>query len=176
MGIYLIWLTACFGTLSRAEFVPVINAGGNTGDLVSALQAQRGSIEKMLGIFSNFAIITSFLGIGLGLFDFLADRLSLDNSGLDRMKTALCAFLPPAVFSAIYPKGFVIAIGYLGLVVTFSFFLVPAIMAIRNRANESDMSYRVFGGNALLYLMLIFSVVVMLCKVLAMFGMLPTYP
>lgn len=174
--IYMLWLLVCFGTLSRTELVPVINAGGNTGDLVGALQAKRGSIETLIGLFSNFAIITSFLGIGLGLFDFIADRFKLSNSIAGRSQTALYTFLPPALFSVAFPKGFVIAIGYAGLVVTFCFFFVPAMMAFKNRSANTDMRYRMFGGTSLLWLIVSFSALVAVCKLLTVFGALPLYP
>jgi len=74
---YLVWICICFGVIPRAEFVAINAAGGNMGDLVGALEQKIGNstIQSALNLFSNFAIISSFLGVGLNLFDYIADRL-----------------------------------------------------------------------------------------------------
>lgn len=174
--IYLVWLMACFGTLSRSEMAVVIAAGGNSGDLIAALQEKRGSFELVIGVFSNFAIITSFLSIGLGLFDFIFDRFKLAASWAGRSQAALLTFIPPAVLSFFYPKGFVLAIGYAGLVVLFSFFIVPVAMAFRNRALAKPDAFQAFGGKAVLFGVLLFSLAAAAFKLLASVDLLPSYP
>ena len=122
--IYLIWLITTFGVLPRMNYAAVIQAGGNIGDLVAALQG-RGvstSLKASLDWFSHFAILTSFLSIGLGLFHFLIDWLRRANNPLGRAQAAAMAFLPPALASYFFPYGFIKAIGYAGLLVALSFF------------------------------------------------------
>ena len=178
--IYIVWLLACFGTLSRSEMADVIQTGGNSGELIAALQGKRGSFEVVIGLFSNFAIITSFLSIGLGLFDFIVDRFKLTGSWTGRSKAAVFTFLPPAVFSFFFPKGFVLAIGYAGLVVLFSFFIVPVVMAFRNRPDvefgPKVGAYQVFGGKPILLCVLLFSLAAAAFKLVASFDLLPAYP
>ena len=48
-----------------------------------------------LNTFSNVAITTSFLGVTLGLFDFLADGFQRPNTKKGRFHTAMMTFLPP---------------------------------------------------------------------------------
>jgi tyrosine-specific transport protein len=64
--------------------------------------------------FAFFAITTSFLGVALGLMDFLADGLRLNKRGLKRLLLASITFLPPLVMAITYPSGFLKALGYAG--------------------------------------------------------------
>lgn len=47
------------------------------------------SLDLLLVVFSNFAVASSFLGVTLGLFDYLADLFGFDDSAMGRLKTAL---------------------------------------------------------------------------------------
>lgn len=55
------------------------------------------SLDLLLVVFSNFAVASSFLGVTLGLFDYLADLFGFDDSAMGRLKTALLTFAPPVV-------------------------------------------------------------------------------
>ena len=176
--VYLSWLAACYGNISREEIAPIISAGGNMGDLSAALQlkANGSGLGKTLNLFSNFAIISSFLSIGLGLFDYIADRFKFKDSAVGRAKSAAITFIPPAAFSYFYPHGFIIAIGYAGLIVLFSFFIVPVVMAYTHRQNGEPLTYKVAGGVAVLGGILLASVLLACFKLLGTFNLLPIYP
>ncbi|MGC6745898.1 aromatic amino acid transport family protein [Escherichia coli] len=67
---------------------------------------QHGIIEFYSLVFSNLAVASSFFGVTLGLFDYLADLFKIDNSHGGRFKTVLLTFLPPALLYLIFPNGF----------------------------------------------------------------------
>ena len=94
---YVAWIVAADGIISRGQFKAVIAAGGNVGDLIRAAGSGIDSsfILRMLEAFSFFAVATSFLGAGLGLFDYMADLCKFDDSVMGRAKTTLVTFLPP---------------------------------------------------------------------------------
>jgi tryptophan-specific transport protein len=176
--IYLLWVAATFSGLSRESLTPVIQAGGNIGQLVEALQQNGASarLQTVINLFSNFAIITSFLSIALGLFDFLADRFRFGEGSLDRLKSAALTFTPPGLLSFFFPDGFILAIGYAGFFVLFSFFIVPAAMAFKHRSNgNAQFEYKVSGGNLTLYVVLLFATIVGLLKILGTFKLLPFF-
>jgi tryptophan-specific transport protein len=176
--IYLLWVAATFSGLSRDTLTPVVQAGGNIGQLVEALQANGASVrlQTVINLFSNFAIITSFLSIALGLFDFLADRFKLGEGSFDRLKSTALTFTPPALLSFFFPDGFILAIGYAGFFVLFSFFIAPAAMAFKHRSSQdAHFEYKVAGGNLTLYTVLLFTVIVGLIKILGTFKLLPVF-
>jgi len=133
--IYFLWLAATFSSLERVNYLDVIQQGGKIEHLVNALKSDTSGevLYASLDWFSHFAIITSFLSIGLGLFHFFCDGFKWGASKQGRAKAAVLTFLPPAVMSVYLPYGFVKAIGFAGLLVAFSFFVVPAMMHIKQR-------------------------------------------
>ena len=172
---YLAWICICFGVIPRVEFVAINAAGGNMGDLVGALEQKIGNstIQSALNFFSNFAIISSFLGVGLNLFDYIADRFGFDNNAKGRFYTTCITFLPPGLASLFFPHGFIAAIGFAGLVVIIGYFVIPFLMVRKLRATKTVTQYRLSGGNALLILVLVLSIVIAICHVLAMLNYLP---
>ena len=175
--IYTLWVFTVFGTISRDEIAPVISAGGNIGDLVNALQTRTDSsnMSLMVNLFSNFAIASSFLSIGLGLFDYIADKFNFGNTVIGRSKSAVLTFLPPAILSYLFPHGFIMAIGYAGLVVLFSFYIVPIMMAFKNRLQLS-LPYSKLREQPLLIFLLIFSLSIAVIKILTIQNIVPVYP
>ncbi|WP_302183162.1 aromatic amino acid transport family protein, partial [Salmonella enterica] len=71
--------------------------GGKIDVLVQALSGvlNSRSMDLLLVVFSNFAVASSFVGVTLGLFDYLADMVGFDYSAMGSFKTALLTFLPP---------------------------------------------------------------------------------
>ncbi|MBT8231704.1 MAG: tryptophan permease [Saprospiraceae bacterium] len=174
---YLVWIATSFGIIPRFEFTAINEAGGNMGDLVSVLEQKIGNsaIQSALVFFSNFAIISSFLGVGLSLFDYLADRFNFDGSNKGRFYTAAITFLPPGIASFFYPDGFIAAIGFAGLFLFIAFFLIPFLMIWTKRSKVFSSHYRMSGGKALLIFVLIVSTTTAVCHVLGMINYLPRF-
>ena len=150
-GVYVIFILVAFGNISRDEFEAINSAGGNMGILVEALEGgeKRPIANLALNLFSNFAIISSFLGVGLSLFDFNADTFSLADNKKGRFWTALITFLPAGIASFFFPNGFITAIGFAGLVVVFGFCIIPFLMIQKIRRQKKEQSYRFSTGTDL---------------------------
>ena len=177
LGIYILWQLAIQGNLSRSAFGPVIEKGGDIAALLDALSAsvQTDYVAIALKFFAYMAIASSFLGVTLGLFDYIADLFSFDDSALGRTKTALVVFLPPLILSLEYPYGFVVAIGYAGLAATIWAAIVPALLAKACRAKFPERQYTVFGGNAMVYFVIFFGLLNIVAQLAAQFGWLPEF-
>lgn len=179
--VYALFLLVTFGNISRQEFIVVNQAGGNIGSLVEAFES--GSIQLnslstssiVLHLFSNLAIISSFLGVGLGLFDYIADKFAFSRTASGRFKTACITFLPPGLASFFFPNGFIAAIGFAGLVIIFTFFIIPFFMIKKIRSKMQESLFTVSGGKLLLYFFLLSSLFVGICKLLTLFHVLPQW-
>lgn len=79
LALYVIWLLGTMGNIPRPEFIGIAQKGGNIDVLVQALSGvlNSRSLDLLLVVFSNFAVASSFLGVTLGLFDYLAICLVL---------------------------------------------------------------------------------------------------
>jgi len=174
LTIYLIWLLASFTVIGRDGFAAVIAEGGNMGALVSALESKGTGVTLAitLQLFANFAVATSFLGVALGLFDFLTDLLKLDDTLSGRSKTALVTFVPPMIGGVLFPNGFIYAIGYAGFAAAIFALFTPVALAFQARKHLPTTDFLVTGGYTRMVVVMIFAVCVVIFQVLSMMGML----
>jgi len=177
LALYIIWLICTMGNIPRPEFIAVAAKGGNIDALISTLGSMLNSksMDLLLTIFSNFAVASSFLGVTLGLFDYLADLLKFDDSKMGRFKTALVTFAPPIIGGWLYPNGFIYAIGFAGFAATIWAAIVPALLARASRQRFGSPRFRVWGGTPMIVLILCFGVLNIVAQLLATFHLLPTY-
>ncbi|NGX58206.1 MAG: Tyrosine-specific transport protein [Chlamydiae bacterium] len=64
--------------------------------------------------FAFFALVTSFLGVTLGLRDFLADGLGVKKTAKGRVFLCSLIFVPVLIAALLYPGIFIEALGYAG--------------------------------------------------------------
>lgn len=174
IAIYLVWLLASFTAIGREGFAAVIAAGGNMGALVAALESTDSgpTLAVMLQLFANFAVATSFLGVALGLFDFLTDLLKIDNSIAGRSKIALLTFVPPMIGGVLFPNGFIYAIGYAGFAAAVFALFTPVALAFQARAKLPETEFVVTGGHLRMLVVIIFAICVVIFQVLSMLGLI----
>lgn len=177
LGIYLLWIVSIFGNLPRNAFAPVIEQGGDVHVLLEALSGviASDSVKKAIDSFALAAVISSFIGVGLGLFDFIADLLKIENSPKGRTQTWTYTFVPPLVLSLLAPFGFVKAIGYAGAVATIWTCIVPALLVYVMRKRASKQDFKAGGGLAAVIVVLVFGVVTAAFHFMNMLDMLPVF-
>ena len=176
--IYFLWLLVTMGNLSREEFIPIIEQGGNVAILIDAIlqSVQDDTIYMLLNLFANLGLISSFIGVSLGLFDYIADRFDFDDTPKGRLKSGLVTFLPPTIGGAFFPHGFVQAIGFAGLILAINGLIIPSIVALKARQKFDKADFKVWGGKPLIYFMIISGIALVLIQILGMSNMLTVYP
>ncbi|WP_329354322.1 aromatic amino acid transporter [Vibrio natriegens] len=176
--LYLLWLTSIFGNLPRVDFGPVIEQGGNVDVLLSSLGSviESEKVSQAINSFSMAAILSSFIGVGLGVFDFLADLFKFEDNRTGRAKTWAVTFVPPLVLSVLFPFGFVSAIGYAGAAATVWTCIIPALLVRKARKTSGTKDgFRAPGGQPMLMGVIFFGVVTAAFHFMNMMGILPTY-
>lgn len=155
--VYLLWLITTLGVVpycGENSFTTINKNHGSIGEMLKVILILVKSPWVSIGIngFSNIAMTTSFLGVTLGLFDFLADGCKRPDTRNGRTQTALLTFIPPLIFAFYFPKGFVLALSYAAIFVTILEVILPALMVYKLRQSKYLVSsYKVFGNNILLY-------------------------
>ncbi|KTC97681.1 tyrosine-specific transport protein [Legionella erythra] len=153
---YIIWDAVIMGVISRDGAEGLIALASNehttsglTDSLSNAVHSQW--ITGFFGFFTSICMVTAFLGVSIGLFDFLADGLSLKKSGLQGKWTLALTFIPPLVVVLVNPGIYLHALAYAGVCCIILLLLLPAIMTWRARsANPNGGIVLVPGGNLLL--------------------------
>lgn len=171
---YILWQMAIHGVFSQIEFVEIIRNNPTLSGLVEATYKTTGSefIRSAVTIFSTTALITSFLGVALALFDCLDDLLQRVNIKAGRMTLGLLTFLPP-LFFALYYTDFLNSLTYAGQMFTFYGLVLPVGMAWRFRKMYPDAPYRVIGGGFALIIALVLGLLIMNVPFLIESGLLP---
>lgn len=174
---YFVWLLAADGVIPRPDYKEVIAGGGNVGNLLTAAGENLGSgfILRFLEIFSLLAVATSFLGAGLGLFDYMADLCNFDDSRGGRAKTMLVTMVPPMICGLVWPDGFLAAIGWAGLAACVWSVIVPALLVRAGRKKFGIAGYKAPGGSLLVPLLVAYGLLVAACHILFVFDVLPMY-
>lgn len=170
---YLAWLITIFGNLPRANFGPVVAQGGDVNVLLAALGSAIDSerVASLISAFSAAAILSSFVGVGLGTFDFMADLFGFGNDRKGRTRTWAITFVPPLALSLLAPFGFVLAIGYAGAAAAVWACIIPALLAWKSRTLEGGRAgFMAPGGQALILLVLVFGVVTVVFHFLGLAG------
>ncbi|HBO22734.1 MULTISPECIES: tryptophan permease [unclassified Providencia] len=175
--IYILWQYAIQGNIPRSAFIEIRESGNNIDSLLTQMNisTQNSFISQFLNLFSYMALASSFLGVSLGLFDFIADFFKFDDNKPGRFKSVLMTFLPPTVLALIFPNGFIYAIGFAGLAATIWAVIVPALMARASRKRFPNNSYKAPGGAFIIGFVILFGVINAVAHILSLFGLLPIY-
>ncbi|MFU2076886.1 aromatic amino acid transport family protein [Avibacterium endocarditidis] len=172
---YILWQMATHGVFPQSEFVQIVNNDPTLNGLINATFQATGSeiISGAVRTFSTLALVTSFLGVALSLFDCLDDLLKRINIQANRIQLGLLTFVPPLAFALFYPDGFIAALGYAGQMFTFYGLVLPVGMAWRARKLYPNLPYRVLGGGLGLIVALLLGVLIMNVPFLIQAGYLP---
>lgn len=175
--IYILWQYAIQGNIPRSSFIEIRENGNNIGALLNQMNisAQSSFISQFLTLFSYMALASSFLGVSLGLFDFIADFFKFNDSHQGRFKSVIITFLPPTILGLVFPNGFIYAIGFAGLAATIWAVIIPALMARASRKRFPNNSYRTPGGSFVIGFVILFGLINATAHILSLLGLLPVY-
>ncbi len=151
---YTVWAGAILGTLPRDGnygLLHMINSGHASSELPQSLSVtlKNNWITLFAQLFAAVAVLTSFLGVSLGLSDFLADGLGILKKGKGALLVYTATFLPSLAAVLFYPNAFITGLNYAGSFCIILLALLPMLMVWYGRYHKnlsSEQSYRVSGG------------------------------
>ena len=166
--VYLLWQVASQGVLPQST---LMQSNGLTS-FISLLSdfLHNSEIKNVVTIFADLALATSFLGVSLGLFDFIGDVIHCEGKKRKRFLTALITFLPPLGFAMFYPQGFIAALGYAAFALVVLALFLPVAMVHVQRKKRINEGYQVKGGFIGLVIVSFLGVLIILVQALQMLG------
>lgn len=175
-SIYVIWMIVVIGVLSTTAVVAMAGSQESVTLLMDAIgnHAQKNSFDYLIGAFAGFALGTSFLGVALGLFDYLADVFGRSSHLWGRIETIVLTLLIPLLAAIFMPGSFVSALGYaaVALVVLAVFIPVGLVWKVRNL--HMPEPYQVAGGVPALVLAVVIGALVIVAQFAVVTGHLPS--
>lgn len=172
--IYLLWEILILGVvpvggehgilaIMKGEYITGKQAVVELTDRLSH-ELENPAISFFASGFGLCAILTSFIGVALGLFDFFADGFNIKKTLKGRFGLAALTFLPPILISLYYPR-FLVALHYAGLFAAVLLIIYPALMVWSGRyCLKTATGYRVKGGKPLILLVMLFGIGVVLLE------------
>ncbi|EOD55483.1 aromatic amino acid transport family protein [Aeromonas molluscorum] len=143
--LYVLWQVAILGLLGQQSLL-------DNGGALDGLLAQIGHLvnwplfNQAMHLFADLALATSFLGVTLGLFDFMAKVSKRDDNASGRLQTGLITFVPPLLFALYFPQGFIMALGYAAIALAILAVLLPVALVWQSRKQAEPHHYRAPGG------------------------------
>lgn len=159
---YIAWNAVIMGVISREGdqgLISLMHSEHVTSGLIDALNQSISNqwIQGFFSFFSSICMITAFLAVSLGLFDFLADGLQFKKSGMQGHYILALTFLPPLAVVLINPGIYLHAFSYAGTWCVILLLLLPVAMSWRGRklalSADSSTHYVLPGGTISLGIM-----------------------
>lgn len=151
--IYLIWLAVIQGIVTHAYLISIKDSSNPIALLMASLNQHTNNIylSKISTLFISICAMTSFLGVGLTLIDFIADGIKINKHSSKGFIVYLLTFAPPLIIVIFAPGIFIKALAYAGIFCLFILIILPILMTYHGRyVKKLDAEYRVFGEKFIL--------------------------
>lgn len=178
--IYVIWLTLTLGILpieGKYGILKAFKQGESSTTLLTGILSSQ-TVNLVIRCFSLFAIVTSFLGVSLSLWDFLTDACHLFKLKAKKAALTFLTFTPPLIFTLARPRIIFDALeiaGAFGVIALLA--LLPALMVWsgRYRLNLSQDTFRAPGGKPALIGVITASCIFIILELLTKWGVFEIY-
>ncbi|WP_135382658.1 amino acid permease [Vibrio tasmaniensis] len=155
---YLCWLFAVVGNLSEEQF----RSFKNVSDLMAAFEAQSPWVGNVLSTFTGLALLTSFFGVAMSLFNQNRDMFNQNTA-----VTYCISFILPLAGSLLAADKFLQVLNYAGIILVFLAVFVPLVMVHKQRFMKvAEDRYRAEGGSAMMLFSLLFGCFLLISQVI----------
>jgi tyrosine-specific transport protein len=174
--VYVIWQALVLGTvlLDGDYGLAAALAKGKPATEFLGIAVGKPWVGAIADFFAFFALITSFLGIALGLFDFLADGLKIKEKKWGNVALGLLVAVPTILFALSMERVFLTALdtsGGIGDAILNGLF--PALMVWIGRYYKGyNSEFRVPGGKPLLVFVICYALFVFAVELGGQFGLI----
>ncbi|HAS63191.1 MAG TPA: tyrosine transporter [Vibrio sp.] len=139
---YLAWLFAVIGNLG----VDAVSQFENISQLIAAFDAETTMLKTVVGVFSALALITSYLGVSMALYDQNKDAVT-NNSA----KAYVLTFVVPLILATLFANQFISMLDYAGMILVFLAIWGPLAIVIEVRKpsfakSSKENTYTAVGG------------------------------
>jgi tyrosine-specific transport protein len=125
LTIYILWQWLVSTNLSLDLLQTAYEEDIPLTELLNVVHPNLGQIAQA---FAFFAIVTSFLGVALSLYDFLKDSLPSKKVFKNKIILFSLTFLPPIIYIFYFKKAFYLALDHAGILVSLLLIILPSWM------------------------------------------------
>ena len=168
--VYFLWIFSATSVLPQygdVSFENVRNQQNNLSAFTMALTnlTGQGSLSLVITMFSWLAIITSFLGVGVGLYDYFLEKFKLDSKfWLNKTKVGFITFVPPIIVAVINKDIFIKALAFAAISLSILAVILPSLIALKI-SNENKVNKKVTFSKPFVILALLMGIFIILSEI-----------
>lgn len=168
--VYIVWQALCLGIIpvNGDQGLTQLFVEGKPATSYLSVHVNNPYLSLVAEYFAFFALVTSFLGMGLGLYDFLADGLKIKEIGWGSVLLTILVMVPTYFFATNYERVFIFALELSGgFGDTLLNGIIPCLLVWIGRYHLGYEGIRIIsGGKKTLSLILAFYVITLIFVVL----------
>lgn len=172
--IYIFWTGSVLSVVHQADpafYQQMASGDVEVGKLVQVLSgiSHWEGIQQCVWWISLLAIVTSIIGVGVGLCDSLREMMAelIPNHYLRKGVAALITLLPPFLVVIYVPNAFIAALGFAGMILAIIAVLLPIYLL--SGINWKKLHYPELNSTSLLVFSTLVGLIVVGCELLNIF-------
>ncbi len=169
--IYIVWQATTLGIIPLIgdnSFSSVSDSGCSLGTFIKALKYHAGNVSLVpfVSWFSLLAILTSLLGVAIGLFEYFIELKKYSHNFQGRIKASLWTFILPLILVLISPNIFIKALTIAGAFLSFLAIIIPALIVLKLAKIDKQGYRKLFASRLHIFAMLFIGVVIVVMSFL----------
>ncbi|MGB4191672.1 MAG: aromatic amino acid transport family protein [Rickettsiales bacterium] len=172
--IYIIWVSSILGAIyqeNNSFFQEMIAGKVEIGDLVKELSniSRWPFIQTLVWWLSLLAVVTSVLGVGLGLCDSIKEMFptKLNNNILSNVLAATITIMPAYVIAILVPNAFISVLGFAGMILVVIAILLPIYLLLQ--IQTKNFYYPELKNKYMIYFSFVMGLIIIGCEIFNMF-------
>jgi tyrosine-specific transport protein len=169
MIVYIIWNFSAVAVIFNENpefYYTMFNNKVEVGDFVAQLSkiAKWKSIQILIWWVSILAIITSVLGVGLGLFDSIKYSFTIKNRNfIAKIVASTITVLPSFLVAILVPNAFITVLGFSGMILAIIAILLPVYLLYK--VEIKNFYYPILKNKILVIISVVFGLSIMICEI-----------
>ena len=168
--VYIVWTISTIAVIHSHNpifYEQIIHGKVEVGEVIKELGkiSKWEFLELVSWLISSLAIVTSVIGVGLGLTQTISNMIEPKVShSYGRKVLGVFGSLIPAYFIAIkVPNAFIAVLGFAGMILTVIAILMPIYLFYK--AKISNLHYKILSCNTLNIMSVFVAVIIIICKI-----------
>lgn len=171
--VYILWTSSVLSVIFHENpmfYDQIVTGKVDVGDLIGELGriAQWPGIQQLVWWTSLLAIVTSVLGVGVGLCDALKKMLVplVGGKWAPSLLATGVTLLPAYVVAVLVPNAFISVLGFAGMILVVIAIFLP--LYLLKKGQFKALNYPILSKSTLLILYIIVGLVILMCEIMNM--------
>jgi tyrosine-specific transport protein len=152
--LYILWVAVMLSLVAREgtsnSFYNLLASDGSVGMMINYAMNDNAHIPSLmklsLNLFSNLALLTSFLTVGLSTYDYIRDALHIKQTRRGILNNLTLTMMPPVIIALFFPDGFVFIVQQaIILLMLTSAIVIACVLKDYNRLERKPTKVLLYG-------------------------------